>query len=407
MTDREGSSDEMLAVVGTGTPLREVAAVFLRLGFTAFGGPAAHVALMEDEIVRRRGWLTHAEFLDLLGATNLIPGPNSTEMAIHIGHRVAGWRGFAVAGLCFILPAALMVATLAWCYVTLAALPPVAGVLYGVKPVLIAVVAQAVWKLGRASVRSRPLAVAGVAAAGLVVAGVHELAVLFGTGLVLSTVRATRRDGGTRRTSLAVLGLLVLVALVVGAVVRFAGGSGGGAVPFGLTPLFLIFLKVGAVLFGSGYVLLAYLRADLVERHGWLTEGQLLDAVAVGQVTPGPVFTTATFVGYLLAGPLGAVVATVAVFLPAFFFVAVSGRLIPRLRRSAVAGAFLDGVNVASVALMAVVAVQLGRSAVVDGLTGAVAVVAAVLLLGFRVNPTWLVLAGGTAGLLASVHGRG
>lgn len=404
MTDREGGSDNTPAVFRTTVPLREVAAVFLRLGFTAFGGPAAHVALMEDEVVRRRGWLTHAEFLDLLGASNLIPGPNSTEMAIHIGHRVSGWRGFAVAGLCFILPAALMVAALAWCYVTFAALPPVVGVLYGVKPVLIAVVAQAVWKLGRASVRSRPLAVAGVAAAGLVVAGVHELAVLFGTGLVLATVRAARRGTGTRRTSLAVLGLLVLVALVAGAVVRFAGGAGGGAVPFGLGPLFLIFLKVGAVLFGSGYVLLAYLRADLVERHGWLTEGQLLDAVAVGQVTPGPVFTTATFIGYLLAGPVGAVVATVAIFLPAFFFVAASGPLIPRLRRSAVAGAFLDGVNVASVALMAVVAVQLGRSAVVDWLTGAVAVVAAVLLLGFRVNATWLVLAGGTAGLFAATR---
>lgn len=327
-------------------------------------------------------------------------------MAIHIGHRVAGWRGFAVAGVCFILPAALIVAALAWCYVTFAALPPVAGVLYGVKPVLIAVIAQAVWKLGRASVRSRLLAVAGVAAAGLVVAGVHELAVLFGTGLVLATVRAERPDTGTRRrTSLAVLGVLVLVALVAGVVVRFAGVLGGGAVPFGLGPMVLIFLTVGAVLFGSGYVLLAYLRVDLVERHGWLTEGQLLDAVAVGQVTPGPVFTTATFVGYLLAGPLGAVVATVAIFLPAFFFVAVSGPLIPRLRRSAVAGAFLDGVNVASVALMAVVAVHLGRSAVVDWLTGAVAVVAGVLLIGFRVNTTWLVLAGGTAGLLAAVVG--
>jgi len=390
------------APVAANVPLREVAAVFLRLGFTAFGGPAAHVALMEDEIVRRREWLTHAEFLDLLGATNLIPGPNSTEMAIHIGHRVAGWKGFAVAGLCFILPAAFIVAVLAWFYVTFAALPPVAGVLYGIKPVLIAVVAQAVWKLGRSSVRSRPLAVLGVLAAGLVVAGVHELAVLFGTGLVLATVRAAHRDGGTRRqTSLAVLGLLVLVALIAGTVVRFAGESDGGAVPFGLMPLFLIFLKVGAVLFGSGYVLLAYLRADLVERHGWLTEGQLLDAVAVGQVTPGPVFTTATFVGYLLAGPLGAVVATVAIFLPAFFFVAVSGPLIPRLRRSAVAGAFLDGVNVASVALMAVVAVQLGRSAVADGLTASIAVIAAVLLIRFRVNSTWLVLAGGVVGLLA------
>ncbi|WP_439632293.1 chromate efflux transporter [Gemmata sp.] len=387
--------------------LRHVAVVFLRLGLTAFGGPAAHVAMMEEEVVRRRGWLTHAEFLDLLGATNLIPGPNSTEMAIHIGQRVAGWKGFAVAGLCFILPAALIVASLAWCYVAFRTLPPVAGLLYGVKPVLIAVVAQALWKLGRTAVRSRFLALVGAAAVVLAALGVHELAVLFGTGLVLATVRAARRDGDGRRQSLAVLGLIALVALLAGAAVAWLGpGSGaGGATAFGLSPLFLIFLKVGAVLFGSGYVLLAYLRADLVERHGWLTEGELLDAVAVGQVTPGPVFTTATFVGYLLAGPVGAAVATVAIFLPAFVFVAASGPLVPRLRRSAVAGAFLDGVNVASVALMAVVAGQLGRSALVDGVTVVLALAAAALLLSGRVNSAWLVLAGGAVGVLRAVVG--
>jgi len=389
-------------------PLREIAAVFLRLGLTAFGGPAAHVAMMEEEVVRRRGWLTHEEFLDLLGATNLIPGPNSTEMAIHIGQRVAGWRGFLVAGLCFIIPAALIVASLAWCYVAFRTLPPVAGLLYGVKPVLIAVVAQALWKLGRTAVRSRLLALVGATAAVLAALGVHELAVLFGTGLVLATVRSARWDGEAgRRQSLTVLGLIVMVALLAGAAVAWLGpgSGGGGTTAFGLTPLFLIFLKVGAVLFGSGYVLLAYLRADLVERHGWLTEGELLDAVAVGQVTPGPVFTTATFVGYLLAGPVGAVVATVAIFLPAFVFVAMSGPLVPRLRRSAVAGAFLDGVNVASVALMAVVAVQLGRSALVDGVTVVLAFAAAALLLSGRVNSAWLVLAGGAVGVLSGVVG--
>lgn len=387
--------------------LREIAAVFLRLGLTAFGGPAAHVAMMEEQVVRRRGWLTHAEFLDLLGATNLIPGPNSTEMAIHIGRRVGGWKGFLVAGLCFILPAALIVAALAWCYVAFRTLPPVAGLLYGVKPVLIAVVVQALWKLGRTAVRSRLLALAGAATAVLAALGVHELAVLFGTGLVLATIRSARRYEEARRQSLAVLGLIALVALLVGAAVAWLGpgSGGGGATAFGLPPLFLIFLKVGAVLFGSGYVLLAYLRADLVERHGWLTEGELLDAVAVGQVTPGPVFTTATFVGYLLSGPVGAVVATVAIFLPAFVFVALSGPLVPRLRRSAVAGAFLDGVNVASVALMAVVAVQLGRSALVDGVTVVVALAAAALLLGGRVNSAWLVLGGGTVGVLRAVFG--
>jgi chromate transporter len=364
--------------------------------------------MMEEEVVRRRGWLTHAKFLDLLGATNLIPGPNSTEMAIHIGQRVAGWKGFAVAGLCFILPAALIVTALAWCYVAFRTLPPVAGLLYGVKPVLIAVVAQALWKLGRTAVRSRLLALAGATALVLAAVGVHELAVLFGTGLVLATIRSARRDDEARQgRSFPVLGLIVLVGLLAGAAVAWSrpGLASEGAAAFGLTPLFLIFLKVGAVLFGSGYVLLAYLRADLVERHGWLTEGELLDAVAVGQVTPGPVFTTATFVGYLLGGPVGAVVATVAIFLPAFVFVAMSGPLVPRLRGSAVAGAFLDGVNVASVALMAVVAVQLGRSALVDGVTFVLAFAAAALLLSGRVNSAWLVVAGGAAGVLKAVVG--
>ncbi|MBN9519268.1 chromate efflux transporter [bacterium] len=382
----------------TGVPVREVAVVFLRLGLTAFGGPAAHVALMEEEVVRRRGWLTRAEFLDLLGAAHLIPGPNSTELAIHVGGRVAGWRGFLAAGAGFILPAALIVAALAWAYAAFGALPPIAGVLAGVKPVLIAVVAQAVWTLGRAALRTRGLGAVAAGAAALAAAGVHELAVLFGAGLLVGATR-----GGGLRRSAGVLALLVLAAALAGAVVVLAGEPGGAAEPVGLAALGLVFLKVGAVLFGSGYVLLAYLRADLVERRGWLTEGQLLDAVAVGQVTPGPVFTTATFVGYLLAGPAGAVVATAAIFLPAFVFVALSGPLVPRLRRSAVAGAFLDGVNAASVALMTVVGVQLARSAVVDVTTAAVALTAAVLVFRYRVNSAWLVLGGGAVGLAAQV----
>jgi chromate transporter len=370
--------------------LRTVAAVFLRLGATSFGGPAAHVALMEDEFVRRRGWLTTGEFLDLVGATNLIPGPNSTEVAIHVGHRVAGWPGLVVAGVCFILPAALIVAALAWAYVAFGQLPPVAGVLYGVKPVVIAVVVQALWRLGRSALGS-PLSVA-VAAVAVVLAvlGVHELAVLFGAGLAVPLLRGLfRRPPGSATPSVALLALPAIPAAGVAAPVT----------PFGLGPLFFFFLKVGAVLFGSGYVLLAFLRADLVERYGWLTEQQLLDAVAVGQVTPGPVFTTATFIGYLLGGPGGAAVATVGIFLPAFIFVALSIPLLPRLRRSRVAGAFLDGVNAASLALMAVVTVQLARAAVVDRVTAALAVASAVLLLRFRVNATWLVLGGATAGL--------
>jgi chromate transporter len=373
--------------------LRTVAAVFLRLGATSFGGPAAHIALMEDEFVRRRQWLTHAEFLDLIGATNLIPGPNSTEMAIHIGHRVAGWSGLVVAGACFILPAALIVGLLAWVYVAFAELPPVAGVLYGVKPVVIAVVVQALWRLGRSAIRTPLLAAAALTATALAALGVHELLVLFGVGLAVPVLRGmVRRLRPTTPASLALLAVPTLPA--AGVAVASVGA------PFGLWPMFLFFLKVGSVLFGSGYVLLAFLRADLVERYQWLSEKQLLDAVAVGQVTPGPVFTTATFIGYLLGGPGGAAIATVGIFLPAFVFVALSVPLLPRLRRSVVAGAFLDGVNAASLALMAVVTVQLGHAAIVDWLTIALVVVSAVLLLRYRVNPTWLILGGAAAGLI-------
>jgi chromate transporter len=378
-----------ITVVG----LRTLGAVFLRLGATSFGGPAAHISLMEDEFVRRRRWLTHAEFLDLVGAVNLIPGPNSTEMAIHIGHRMAGWPGLVVAGVCFILPAALLVAALAWAYVAFGQLPPVAGILYGVKPVVIAVVVQAVWRLGRSALRSPLPVVVAAAAVMLAALGIHELAVLFGAGLVVPVLRGLfPRPSGAVTPSLALL-----------AVPAVPAGVAGAATTVGLWPLFLLFVKVGSVLFGSGYVLLAFLRADLVERYGWLTEQQLLDAVAVGQVTPGPVFTTATFIGYLLGGSAGAAVATVGIFLPAFVFVALSVPLLPRLRRSRIAGAFLDGVNAASLALMAVVTAQLGGAALVDGLTVGLAVASAVLLLGFRVNATWLVLGGAAAGLVRAV----
>lgn len=370
-----------------------MAALFLRLGTTAFGGPAAHIALMRDEVVARRRWLTDQEFLDLVSAANLIPGPNSTELAIHIGHHVAGWRGLLAAGVCFILPATVIVTAVAWAYVTFGALPPVGGVLYGVKPVVLAVVAQAVWKLGRTSVKDRFLAVVGVIALALVAFGVHELIVLFGTGMVVAALRIARRRPAP----------LLGIALPVFAAPPAAGSA---VVPFGLWPLFWEFVKVGSVLFGSGYVLVAFLRSGLVERNGWLTERQLLDAVAVGQVPPGPVFTTATFVGYLLGGPAGAAVATVGIFLPAFAFVAASIPLLARLRRSETVRAFLDGVNVASLALMAAVTVPLAGSAVVDGLTASMAAGSLIALLRFRLNTTWLVLAGAVVGLLSSMtHG--
>jgi chromate transporter len=373
------------------TSLGELAWVFLKLGTVAFGGPAAHIAMMEEEVVRRRRWLTHDAFLDYLGATNLIPGPNSTEMAIHVGFARAGWPGLLVAGACFIVPAALLVTAIAWAYVRFGWLPAAQGVLYGVKPIVIAVVLQALWRLGRSAVKDARLAALGLMATVAVALGVHELLVLAGAG-VLAVLgrrgRAAPRDAAGA----------VIAAAPRAAPAAFAAAA---AAPFGLWPLFWVFLKVGAVLFGSGYVLLAFLRADLVVRLRWLTEPQLLDAVAVGQVTPGPVFTTATFVGYVLGRGAGAVVATVAIFLPAFIFVAASGPLVPRLRRSPAAGAALDGVNVASLALMAVVTWQLARAAVIDPVTVLLAIGAAVALLRFRVNSAWLVAAGAAAGWLA------
>ena len=377
--------------------LRELAVVFLKLGTIAFGGPAAHVAMMEEEVVVRRRWLSREAFLDYYGATNLIPGPNSTELAIHIGHTRAGWPGLLVAGACFILPSAVLVAAIAWLYVTYGRLPQVQGLLYGVKPVVIAIVVQALWRLGRSAVTSVGLALLGAAAIVAAVAGVHELVVLALAAAIAGTSQVARQvRSGARSPGIAVVaagaGPGVLGAAAAGMAGTVPGASLGG--------LFAVFLKIGAVLFGSGYVLLAFLRADLVERLGWITERQLLDAVAVGQVTPGPVFTTATFVGYLVAGGPGAVVATVGIFLPAFVFVSLSGPLVPRLRRSPIAGAMLDGVNVGSLALMAVVSWALGLAAIVDGVTLGLALASFALLVRWRVNSAWLVLGGAVVGLV-------
>ncbi|MFB3902415.1 MAG: chromate efflux transporter [Acidobacteriota bacterium] len=367
--------------------------MFLKLGLIGFGGPAAHIAMMDNEVVRRRRWLSRKDFLDLLGATNLIPGPNSTEMAIHVGYRQAGWPGLLVAGVCFILPAAIIVTAFAWTYVQYGSLPEALGVLYGVKPVIIAIVLQALWGLGRTALKTSFLwAVAGAATL-LAFLGVNELLLLLGGGLV---VLAEKWAESCRSRSgpalLSVLGGWTLDLVAKGTTAVSAG--------FSLWPLFWFFLKVGSVLYGSGYVLLVFLRADLVEQWGWLTETQLLDAVAVGQVTPGPVFTTATFIGYVLGGPAGAAVATIGIFLPAFVFVALSGPLVPRIRRSPLAGAFLDGVNAASLALMFFVTCQLTRAALVDIPTLVLTVAATLVVFRFAINSAWLVLAGGLLGLL-------
>ncbi len=373
--------------------LRELAALFLRLGTLAMGGPAAHIAMMEDEVVRRRRWMTHERFLDMLGVCNLIPGPNSTEMAIHIGQLRAGFAGLVVAGACFILPAAAIVMAIAWMYVRYGTMPQAVGLLYGIKPVIIAVVLQALWGLGRTAIKSRLLAAIAIVSFIAALFEVNDMIVLIGGGVVMMAIRAVE-DREAARATLAALPTVasgMKPAAIAAAVV---------AVPFSLTTLFLFFLKVGAVLFGSGYVLLAFLRTDLVDRWHWLTQAQLLDAVAVGQVTPGPVFTTATFIGYILGGFRGAVVATLGIFLPSFFFVSISGPLIPHLRRSSLAGAFLDGVNVGAWALMAAVTLFLARAAVVDVVTTILALASAFVLIRYRVNSAWLVIGGGLIGLV-------
>lgn len=369
--------------------LKEVAALFLKLGCTAFGGPAAHIAMMHQETVERRKWLSDREFLDLLGATNLIPGPNSTEMAIHIGLQRAGWPGLVLGGACFIVPSVLIVLALAWLYLRLGSTPQAGWLLYGVKPVMIAIVLQALWILGRKAVKDQLGVVALLVVFSLYLMGVNEIALLFTGGLAVMLASNYRRLRGN---------LVAALLLPVGG----AGLASLASVPVGLPRLFLTFLKIGSVLYGGGYVLLAFLRADLVARYGWLTDQQLIDAVAIGQLTPGPLFTTATFVGYVLAGVPGALLATLGIFLPSFIFVAISNPLIPRMRNSPWIGSLLDGVNVASLALMAAVTWQLGRASLIDPLTLVIALVSLALLVRYKINSTWLIAGGALIGMLST-----
>jgi chromate transporter len=389
---------------GERTSLAALAWLFLRLGTTAFGGPAAHIAMMQDEVVRRRRWLTETAFLDLVAATNLIPGPNSTELAIHIGLLRRGWPGLVVAGVAFIVPAMLITGAMGALYVQSGEVPAIGHVLVGVKPVMVAVILQALVSLTPKAARSWPLRLTGLGAVVAAAVGAPELAVLLGAGLAgVFWMRPATAPATTAAPPLPVivpwgpLGLLAGQATTTGVV---AATTTTTAAAFSLPMLFWVFAKAGALLFGSGYVLLAFLKTDLVEGLGWLTSAQLMDAIAVGQVTPGPVFTTATFIGYLLGGVPGAVVATVGIFLPAFIFVALSGPLIPRLRRSPGASAFLDGVTVASLALMAVVLAELARVALVDVGSVLVGLVAAVLLLGTSMRSTWLIVAGALFGVV-------
>jgi chromate transporter len=362
---------------------------FIRLGLTAFGGPAAHIALMEREAVEQRAWLSREHFLDLVGACNLLPGPSSTQVAMALGFARAGWVGLAIAGACFIVPASLATLGLAFAYVHYGHMPQAQGLLYGTKPVMVAIVVQAIWRLRRLALRGWLLLLTGLGCFAAAVAGAPPITLLLTAGGVAALVanRGRIRLRGAQ-------GFAVLPAAgVVGGVTSATG-------IVGLLPLVLTFLKLGVVVFGSGYVLLAFLQRDLVDRLHWVTQAQLLDAVTAGQVTPGPVFATATFIGYLLHGYAGAAAATIAIFAPSFLMAGAVGAYAGRIRRSRLAASFLDGVNAAALALMATVALALGRATLVDGWTWALALLSVVALVRFRLNATWLIVGGAVVGVL-------
>lgn len=394
--------------------LRELARIFLRLGATSFGGPAVHIALMEDEFVRRRQWLSRQQYLDLVGATNVIPGPNSTEVALHVGFLRAGLPGLLVAGVCFISPAVLMTLLLAALYVRWGALPDARPFLAGIGPVVLAVLLGTVWRLGRGAVKNVPLGLVALLVFAAAVGGANETAALFGGGIAggLWLFWRKRRGGGDGEAMpAAVIAGATIAGSAARAQVAATGGVGAAAAVTaaaapGLVPLGLFFLKIGAILYGSGYVLVAFLEGGLVHEHGWLTRTQLLDAVAAGQFTPGPLFSTATFVGYQIAGVPGALVATASIFLPAFVFVALLAPQMERLRRLPLLGAFLDAVNVSSIALLAAVAVRMAASSVVDVRAGAIFLIAVLLYARFNINAAWLVLGGALVGGLSVLWGR-
>lgn len=374
--------------------LKALATVFFKLGFIAFGGPAAHIALMDDEVVVRRRWMTREKLLDLFGVTNLIPGPNSTELAIHIGYEYGGWSGLFVAGFCFILPAMTMVWILAAIYDQYQTLPQLESILYGIKPVIIAIVIQALWKLGKKAAKDFPTRLTGVAVILAFLLGINQILLLFLAGFGVMLFKQFKHRWG-RLSGVSLLPVSELLA------------QGNSVVVTPHSPhwisVFFFFLKVGAVLYGSGYVLLAFLQRDLVEHWQWLTSQELLDAVAVGQLTPGPIFTTATFVGYLVAGNMGAIAATVGIFLPAFLLVGLINPWVVKLRQSTLTSHFLDGVNAASLGLMAVVTYTLAEATLIDILTVILMLLSLLAVFRFKINSAWLVLAGGVIGLIYSL----
>jgi chromate transporter len=367
--------------------LAALSSFFLTLGALTFGGPAAHIAVMQENLVERRRWITSADFLDMLAVSNLIPGPSSTELAIFIGYRLRGFLGLLTAGICFILPAALIVWGFAWAYMRFGHLPAVAGAMQGVKPVVIAIIVQAIWKLSPAAFKTRKLVALAVVALAACLLGVSPIGIYAICGAFAFIFYQLPTFQFRFPT----------VALLLPTTMDNSGSVSNGS-------LFLIFLKIGSTLFGSGYVLLAMLRNDLVIHRHWLTDAQVLDAVAIGQVTPGPVFTTATFIGYLLSGTPGACAATIGIFAPAFLLIWIVAPLAMRIRHAPTAGAIMDGLNVAAVTLMAFAAYSFALDSLTRPMPIVIAMVSAVVLLRFRINPTWLLGIGAAIGIIAALR---
>ncbi len=381
--------------------LKELALVFLRLGTIAFGGPAAHIAMIDREVVTNRRWMSRARLLDLLGITNLIPGPNSTELAIHIGYERAGWRGLLIAGSCFIFPAMAIVWCLAIVYDRYQTLPQLGWLLYGIKPVILAIIIQALGKLGKKAAKDVPTTIAGILAIVGYLAGVDEILLLILLGIAVMVIRNWQNSKPT--TGLLLFPISSIFAQLGQASPLVNSGVNSGIVAASWSTIFLAFLKIGFVLYGGGYVLLAFLQKEFVERNQWLTSQQLLDAVAIGQITPGPLFTTATFIGYLLAGNAGAIAGTAGIFLPSFLLVLLVNPWVDKLRQSPWTSGLLDGVNAASLGLMAGVLFTLAQAALVDWQTIVIAGLSLVTVFRFPINSVWLVLAGGAIGLLMNV----
>lgn len=397
--------NEHLPETSLPTRLRELAFLFLKLGAISFGGPAAHIALIETEIVQKREWVTRQQFLDMLGAANLIPGPTSTEMAITTGFVRAGWPGLCVAGACFVLPAALVTGAFAWAYVRFGSQPQAMSVLAGIKPAVVAIIAIAIWRLGKTAMKDVGLAGLGVLSLTAFLFGVNPVIILFGGGMLGMQLRPAFLSGCASSFFLPFLRLRSLPSSLrwIALATLASVSAGTAAIRPSIAQIGLFFLKVGAVLYGGGYVLLAFLEQGLVQQHAWLTEQQLLDAVAIGQFTPGPVLSTATFIGYILGGARGAAVATVGIFLPSFFYVALLAPVLFRLRKSTWISSFLDSVNVCAVALMAGVTFRLGLDALRGWSSWVIALASVTVLLRWKISSALVVLGGGVAGFLLAV----